>query len=196
MRALGRVGLTTRRLFYDLNFKLHGQILGWIAGGIVASLIAQHAVHFVFSRNDRMQGMYTNCNCEVSAINAEFFARRKRESAVFAGRVFGFSQHDIGRHLDAQRGWDKELRLGSVGVDVITGRHAEVEGDRGLLGTHSRCQWHGNHRQSWSLAESLRRKLDGPEKNEQNKTSGDAGAKLSASDDTHQFSSNGPEMIC
>jgi uncharacterized membrane protein len=70
VRALGGVCMMRRRFFYDLHFKTHGDGFGRKAGGVVAGLVTEDAVHHVFSGDDRMQGMHSDCDRKVSAIYA------------------------------------------------------------------------------------------------------------------------------
>jgi hypothetical protein len=52
VRALRGVGVVLGWFFHDLHFETHGEILRRIAGSIVAGLIAQSAMHYVFSWHD------------------------------------------------------------------------------------------------------------------------------------------------
>src|ERR1700729_1953559 len=52
VRALRGIRLVRGRLFHHLHFETNGQILGWVAGGVVAGLVAENTAHLVFSWHD------------------------------------------------------------------------------------------------------------------------------------------------
>ena len=45
VRALRGIGVVRGRFFYDLHFKTHGDSFGRKAGGIIAGLVTEDAVH-------------------------------------------------------------------------------------------------------------------------------------------------------
>src|SRR5712671_7078105 len=92
MRALRGISVVRGWLFHDFHLKTHWQIFRRITGGIVASLVPQNAMHYIFSRKHSVQRMHPDGNSKVSAIHTQFLVRRKRECHVDARRVPNSSQ--------------------------------------------------------------------------------------------------------
>src|SRR5207302_7262164 len=101
--------------------KAHRQLLGWIAGSVVASLVFQIPVYGVLGWHHVVERADYDADREVSGVDIQFLARREGKTHVFAFRVGDFPDHDVGRGIQLQRGGYQELRTGLVGIDMETG---------------------------------------------------------------------------
>ena len=140
------------RLFCDLYIKADGQRFWREALGIVAGLIAQHAVHHIFSGSDCVERMHRDVDGEVPAVDAELFIRRKRKREILAFGILDFAEDDVSRQIHLQRGWDQEFRSRHVRVDVESRGDAEIQRNHGLRGALCSYQSDRNHRNGRSLA--------------------------------------------
>ncbi len=78
---------------HDLDLKSHRQLLGWIAGGIVTSLILQKSVDGIRGGQYVVQWPHGYSNFKVSAVNAQLIVGRKWKAAVLAGWIDDSADH-------------------------------------------------------------------------------------------------------
>ena len=72
VRALRRMMRDMRyRRFRNFDFKLHWQILGWIAGSVIASLVPERPSHRIFPRRYRMQRADQHANGKVASVHVQ-----------------------------------------------------------------------------------------------------------------------------
>src|SRR5437870_6411261 len=154
VRTLGGV-VSRRRLssFGYLHFKAHRQLLGWIAGRVVASLVFQIPVYGVLGWHYVVERADYDADREVSGVDIQFLARREGKTHVLAFRVGDFPDHDVGRGIQLQRGGDQELRTGLVGIDVVTRPDTKIKSHSARLAagdSNDRRRGEGDPSSAWT----------------------------------------------
>src|SRR5277367_2109763 len=80
-----------------------------------------------------------------SRIHVQFFIRIEGKTHVLTVGVGGLTDDDVGGGLHLERGWDQELGLRFIGIDVISAGYAERERDGRWFALHGRHDWGGRH---------------------------------------------------
>jgi len=145
VRALRRVLLWGRLRLGNFHIETDGQILWRIAGFVVAGLITQGSAHNILARLHRVKWPDEDINPEVTGVNVQLLVGSEGKTHILPVRVGGFADDDVGRRLHLERGGNKVVGLGMIGIDVIAASHVESNGHgRGLaLGSgddRGRCE--------------------------------------------------------
>src|SRR5260221_4546644 len=109
VRTLRGVRVVGGRLFYDFHTKTYRQSFGRKTLRVVTGLVAQQAVHHVFSWRHGVQRMYGYRDGEISAVHVELLIRRKSEGQILSLWIANISQVDYGGQVHLQICWTKVL---------------------------------------------------------------------------------------
>jgi len=133
VRALRGVGGASGRCLGDLHVEADRQILGWVAGCVVASLISKGSTDNVFAGLHAAQGVNHDIDVEISGVDVQLLVGRKGKAHVLALGINGLADNDVGGGVDFERGRDEELGLGAIGIDVISLSDVECQGSARAL---------------------------------------------------------------
>src|SRR5450432_424841 len=125
--ALGGPMAVNRGRFHDFHFEFDWQLLGRVAGAVVAGLIFQGASHGVFAWEDGVQGTNGYAQREVAAIDAQFLVGGEIEGYVLTGWIADFADYDVGRGVHTQSRRNHELLRRLIRIDVIAAGNVEAE---------------------------------------------------------------------
>jgi len=120
VRALRRVRRVGGWGFRNLHIKADGKILGWITRSVVTGLISEASANDVFARRDAPQRVNDDTYIEIARVNIELFIGRESKAHILAVGVNGLANDDVSGCIDLESSGDKKLRLGMVGIDVVS----------------------------------------------------------------------------